>query len=133
MTFRDKLGNVEKICRRVYSRSLRESPDVKKMRDAGRARIATRSVAGGESNSVSVRMFYTYVLRCGDGKLYVGSTTDLRNRISQHRAGNVRATAHRLPVKLEHYEACGTEIGARLREKQLTTGFARAYLSRRLR
>ena len=77
-------------------------------------------------------MFYTYVLRCGDGDLYVGSTIDLQQRLKQHRAGEVPATAHRLPVSLEYYEACNSEPNARQREKQLKTGFGRAYLKRRL-
>ena len=77
-------------------------------------------------------MFYTYVLRCGDGQLYVGSACDLRKRIAQHRAGKVPATARRLPVRLEYYEACRSELKGRLREKQLKTGFGRAYLRRRL-
>jgi putative endonuclease len=77
-------------------------------------------------------MFYAYVLRCRDGKLYVGSALDLRKRLAQHGAGKVRATAHRLPVTLEYYEACRSELKARLREKQLKTGFGRAYLKRRL-
>jgi len=77
-------------------------------------------------------MFYTYVLRCRDGDLYVGSARDLRKRLAEHRAGRVRATAHRLPVTLEYYEACRSELNARLREKQLKTGFGRAYLKRRL-
>jgi putative endonuclease len=77
-------------------------------------------------------MFYTYVLRCADGNLYVGSTVDLRKRVAQHHAGSVAATAHRLPVTLEYYEACRSEIKARDREKQLKTGFGRAYLKRRL-
>jgi hypothetical protein len=33
---------------------------------------------------------------------------------------------------LEYYEACRFERSARLREKQLKTGFGRAYLKRRL-
>src|ERR1700730_18697276 len=77
-------------------------------------------------------MFYTYVLRCGDGDLYVGSALDLRKRLAQHSAGRVRATASRLPVRLEYYEACRSELNARPREKQLKTGFGRAYLKRRL-
>ena len=77
-------------------------------------------------------MFYTYVLRCNDDELYVGSAADLRRRLAQHRAGRVRATAHRLPVRLEYYEACRSELNARAREKQLKTGFGRAYLKRRL-
>jgi putative endonuclease len=81
----------------------------------------------------AVRMFYTYVLRCGDGELYIGSTIDLRKRIAKHQAGHVPATAHRLPVALEYYEACASELKARLREQQLKTGFGRAYLKRRLR
>ena len=67
-------------------------------------------------------MFYTYVLRCRDGNLYVGSTDNLRRRLTEHQAGRVPATAPRLPVMLEYYEACRSERGARLREKQLKTG-----------
>src|SRR5213592_1800558 len=78
-------------------------------------------------------MFYTYVRKCGDDRLYIGWAADLRKRLVQHRAGRVRATAHRLPVILEYYEACRSELKARLREKQLKTGFGRAYLRRRLR
>ena len=77
-------------------------------------------------------MFYTYMLRCCDGDLYVGSALNLRKRLAQNRAGRVRATAHRLPVILEDYEACRSEPKARLRERQLKTGFGRAYLKRRL-
>ena len=78
-------------------------------------------------------MFYTYVLRCSDGNLYVGSTGDLKRRIAQHRAAQVPATSLRLPVTLEYYEACQSELSARKREKQLKTGFGRAYLRRRLK
>ena len=76
--------------------------------------------------------FYTYVLRCGDVDLYVGSAVDLKVRFKQHSAGDVPATAHRLPVELEYYEACRSESKARLREKQLKTGYGRAYLKRRM-
>jgi putative endonuclease len=77
-------------------------------------------------------MYYTYVLRCGDGSLYVGSTVNLRRRIEEHHAGHVGTTASRLPVTLEYYEACRSEVRARLLEKQLKTGFGRDYLKRRL-
>jgi predicted GIY-YIG superfamily endonuclease len=77
-------------------------------------------------------MYYTYVLRCRDGNLYVGSTGNLRRRVIEHQGGRVPATASRLPVTLEYYEAGRSEIRARVREKQLKTGFGRAYLKRRL-
>ena len=79
-----------------------------------------------------VKFFYTYVLRCSDGKLYVGSTSDLRRRIEEHDAGKCRSTAHKCPVSLVYYEACRIEGSARAREKQLKTGFGRSYLRRRL-
>src|SRR5437016_5809450 len=77
-------------------------------------------------------MFYTYVLRCRNGDLYVGSALDLRKRLAQHSSGRVRATVHRLPVKLECCEACHSELKARLRGRQLKTGHCRAYWKRRL-
>src|SRR5207253_9666272 len=50
-------------------------------------------------------MFYTYVLRCGDGNLYIGSTGNLRRRIVEHQVAGVTATASRLPLTLEYYKA----------------------------
>jgi len=52
--------------------------------------------------------------------------------LSTFEPGKVAATAHRLPICLEYYEACRFERKAKLREKQLKTGFGRAYLKRRL-
>ena len=76
--------------------------------------------------------FYTYVLRCADGNLYIGSTGDLRRRLGEHERGKVESTQHRLPVQLEYYEACRSEDWARRREKQLKTGYGRRYLKTRL-
>ena len=75
---------------------------------------------------------YTYVLECGDGMLYVGSTSDLRRRIKEHLSGAVPATQHRLPVDLVYYEASRSELQAPKRELQLQSGFGRSYLRRRL-
>jgi putative endonuclease len=76
--------------------------------------------------------FYTYVLRCGDDDLYIGSTTDLTARIGEHREGKCANTRKRLPVELVYYEACRCLDAARQREKQLKTGFGRGYLRKRL-
>ena len=76
--------------------------------------------------------YYTCVLRCSDGRLYVGSTVDLRERFKQHEAGEVPSTASRLPLVLEYYEACRSEAKAREREKQLKTGFGRRHLKTRI-
>lgn len=38
-------------------------------------------------------VWYTYILRCADGSLYTGITTDLPRRLEQHRAGTGRGGA----------------------------------------
>ncbi len=44
---------------------------------------------------------WVYILRCRDGSLYTGWTSDLPRRLAAHRAGRAsRYTASRLPVEL---------------------------------
>ncbi|HLL92786.1 MAG TPA: GIY-YIG nuclease family protein [Solirubrobacteraceae bacterium] len=44
---------------------------------------------------------WVYMLRCADGTLYTGWTTDVQRRLKRHRAGTAsRYTASRLPVEL---------------------------------
>lgn len=80
-----------------------------------------------------VNMFYTYVLELSNQDLYIGSTIDLQNRVHQHENGQVESTRSHLPIKLVYYEACLSHEKAISREKQLKTGFGRAYLKRRLK
>lgn len=78
-------------------------------------------------------MFYTYVLRSQkDKKLYIGWTSDLKSRLKKHNEGLVTATKYRKPLELLYYEACKSKEKAIIREKQLKTGFGRAYLKKRL-
>ena len=78
-------------------------------------------------------MYYTYVLLSDrDKKLYIGWTIDLKERVQKHNGGYVFATKNRRPFKLVYYEACLIKELAIEREKQLKTGFGRAYLKRRL-
>ncbi|MBI2023800.1 GIY-YIG nuclease family protein [Candidatus Giovannonibacteria bacterium] len=78
-------------------------------------------------------MFYTYVLKSKkDGKLYIGWTDNLINRVKQHNSGNVIATKNRTPLELVYYEACKIRENAISREKILKTGFGRLYLKKRL-
>jgi len=47
-------------------------------------------------------MAWTYIVRCSDGSYYVGSTTDLDRRLSEHNLGLGAAyTRRRRPVTLE--------------------------------
>jgi putative endonuclease len=44
---------------------------------------------------------WVYLLRCRDGSLYTGWTSDLDRRMARHKAGKAsRYTASRLPVEL---------------------------------
>ena len=76
---------------------------------------------------------YTYVLKCVDSdELYIGSTEDLERRIKQHKNGLGGFTTAKKRIDLIYFEACRSIAEARKREKQLKTGFGRAYLNRRL-
>jgi putative endonuclease len=44
---------------------------------------------------------WVYMLRCADGSLYTGWSTDVNRRLARHREGSAsRYTASRLPVEL---------------------------------
>ncbi len=63
-------------------------------------------------------MYYTYILKSiKDGRLYIGYTEDLKRRVSEHKAGKVNSTKHRLPVELIYYEAYKNIDDAKNREK----------------
>ena len=90
------------------------------------------AMQAGRSNGRKKQMFYTYVLKLNNQDLYIGWTVDLVNRVKLHNTGKVDATKSYLPAKLVYYEACLSREKAINREKQLKSGFGRAYLKRRL-
>lgn len=70
-------------------------------------------------------MWYAYILRCGDGDLYYGSTADLRRRLEQHRGGKVRSTVGRRPIELVWFHVYETAAQARQRERSFKSGRTR--------
>ena len=61
--------------------------------------------------------WWVYILRCGDGTLYTGSTTDVARRTAQHAAGRgARYTRGRGPVELLYREPCPDKSAALKRE-----------------
>lgn len=77
--------------------------------------------------------YYTYILKSEkDGKLYTGSTKDLRKRLEQHNKGLSTYTKGRGPFNMIYYEACLLEDKARSREKYLKSGMGKRYLKNRL-
>jgi len=58
-----------------------------------------------------------YMLRCQDGSLYTGITTDLDRRVKEHQSGKgARYTRARLPVELVWSEPAAHESAAKKRE-----------------
>lgn len=79
-------------------------------------------------------MYYAYILfSLKDNQLYIGFTNDLKIRFKKHTAGFVRATKHRLPLKLIYYEAYLRESDAKRREKFLKGGMGRTELKIQLK
>jgi putative endonuclease len=65
-------------------------------------------------------MFWVYILLSKkDGKLYVGCTSDLQDRIRRHNSGYVQATKHRRPLTLIHSEEFIEKVMAFKRERFL--------------
>ena len=69
-------------------------------------------------------IWYLYILRCGDGTLYTGITTDVERRLEAHRQGKgAKYTRGRGPLELAYQDKCGTHSEALKREyaiKQLS-------------
>lgn len=63
---------------------------------------------------------YTYIVRCSDGTLYTGWTTDVERRVRTHNSGKgAKYTRSRLPVTLVYYETYPTKQEAMRREWEI--------------
>lgn len=68
-------------------------------------------------------MQYVYVLISQkDRRLYIGTTRDIKKRLSNHNSGHVQATKNRIPFKLIHLESYAELSDAKRREKYLKGG-----------
>jgi putative endonuclease len=63
---------------------------------------------------------WVYILRCADGSLYTGWSTDVERRLQRHNAGTAsRYTASRLPVELVYEVAMEDRSAARREEARI--------------
>lgn len=63
--------------------------------------------------------WFVYILRCADGTLYTGITTDIARRLAEHNGeagGGARYTRSRRPVALAHLEPSADRAAAARRE-----------------
>ena len=79
-------------------------------------------------------MYYVYLIKCKKhSETYLGSTNDLRRRLSEHNNGREISTKRYRPWRLVYYEAYRSEKDAREREMKLKShGNAIRELKKRL-
>ena len=79
-------------------------------------------------------MFYVYVLQSeADEGLYIGFTSDLKRRLTEHQEGLSFSTSYRRPWRLIYYEAYLEEADALGRERYLKSGGGRRFLAKQLK
>ena len=68
--------------------------------------------------------YYTYVLESlKDKSLYIGYTSNLKNRFKSHNSGQNKATKSHIPYRLIHFEAFINRVDAKRREVYLKSGW----------
>jgi len=73
-----------------------------------------------------VMSYWVYILRCGDGTLYTGSTTDVDRRLAVHASGRgAKYTRGRGPLEVVYREELPDKPAA-LRRERAIKGLARA-------
>lgn len=74
---------------------------------------------GSNPSAPANNMFYVYLLTDTTGKIYIGYTSNLERRISEHQAGKVFTTKKMDQPVLFYFEAYKSRDLATQREKQL--------------
>lgn len=77
-------------------------------------------------------MHYVYILELADTEYYIGYSSDLRRRISEHKRGIVFTTNKGKAGDLVFYAAFKTEQKARDFEKYLKSSSGFAFRNKRL-
>jgi predicted GIY-YIG superfamily endonuclease len=77
-------------------------------------------------------MFYVYILqsKTDPRQTYLGSTADLRKRLSEHNSGKSIHTNKFMPWDVVAYIALPTKVAAEKLERYFKTGSGRAFSKR---
>lgn len=85
--------------------------------------MKTGVLSGSDQDSpATLPSWRVYFVRCADGTLYTGITTELLRRVRQHNgelSGGARYTASRRPVELVYSQTCDTRSEAAKAEYRL--------------
>ena len=80
---------------------------------------------------IESNFFHVYILKCDDGGIYTGYTSDLNDRLDRHQRGSVPSTKNRRPVKLAFFASFPNKYKAMEFERYLKSGSGRAFLNKR--
>lgn len=89
-----------------------------------------------ETSDVScpTNRYYVYILlSLKDSGLYIGYSTNLKQRLGKHAKANVTSTKLRKPFKLIHYEYFINQSDAKARERFLKSGYGRKQMKQFLK
>lgn len=79
-------------------------------------------------------MHFVYILQSQkDGDWYTGYTSDIKNRLDSHNAGNTKSTRSRRPFDLIYYEAYVDKMDALGRERFLKSGSGHRFIRKQLK
>lgn len=83
------------------------------------AEQAVTSEQGATSEIKQVSIWYLYLIRCANGHLYTGITTDVARRFNEHQSNSPKAAKYlrgKGPLTLMYQEQVGTRSDALKRE-----------------
>lgn len=76
-------------------------------------------------------MWSVYLLKCNDGTIYTGCTSNLEERLMRHSKGQVLYTSSRLPIQLITFITFTDKYKAYDFEKYLKSGSGKAFANKR--
>ena len=77
------------------------------------------------------QMWSVYLLKCSDGTIYTGCTSNLETRLEAHKSGKVNYSSSRLPIDLNCYIAFKDKYKAYDFERYLKSGSGKAFSQKR--
>lgn len=77
-------------------------------------------------------MYYVYILKLSNDRLYTGFSTNLKNRLKDHIKGKIISTKYMRPLKLVFYAGFISKKKATAFEKYLKTMSGFAFRNKRL-
>ena len=75
-------------------------------------------------------MYVMYILKLADGSYYVGSTSNMENRLLQHNMRRVRSTKTKMPCEIIYQELHPDRSSAQSREYQIKKWKSRKAIER---